>query len=68
MAACGQTAVLIITREIEGTSTSVARTRLELRCSLEAGHGGVHRDETRGEEWEGGAGGFKAVFRHEDGA
>lgn len=66
MSKCGQHAVLIVTREVEGTSTSVARTRVELKCGLESGHEGPHRDLEHEEEWETtDTTGFNALLRHE---
>ncbi len=49
--ACDAMAVLLVTRQMEGTSTNVARQRIELRCSLSPGHTGPHRDETHKQEW-----------------
>jgi len=49
--ACDARAVLIVTRQIEGTSTNVARQRIELHCSLSPGHDGPHRDEAHAQEW-----------------
>ncbi|HWZ88915.1 MAG TPA: hypothetical protein VNW92_08695 [Polyangiaceae bacterium] len=49
---CDSRAVLIVTRQMEGTSTNVARQRVELHCSLEAGHPGPHRDTVHEQEWE----------------
>lgn len=49
--ACDVRAVLIVTRQIEGTSTNVARQRIELHCSLPLDHDGPHRDETHAQEW-----------------
>jgi hypothetical protein len=66
MQACGHRAVLVVTQTVEGTSTSVARRRVELRCSLPASHSGLHRDETQGEEWEGRPGHLPTLLRHED--
>jgi hypothetical protein len=48
---CGEVAVLILTSAVEGTSTTLARKRVELRCGLSAGHQGLHRDAQAGEEW-----------------
>ena len=48
---CDCRAVLIVTRQIEGTATNVARQRFELRCALEAGHDGPHRDSVHEQEW-----------------
>jgi hypothetical protein len=49
---CDSRAVLIVTRQMEGTSTNVARQRFELHCGLEAGHAGPHRDAAYEQEWE----------------
>ena len=49
---CDSRAVLIVTRQMEGTATNVARQRFQLQCSLEAGHNGPHRDTTHEQEWE----------------
>ncbi len=51
MMACDARAVLLVTRQMEGTSTNVARQRIELYCSLSPGHAGPHRDETQKQEW-----------------
>jgi hypothetical protein len=52
MPECGSQAVLMITTSPEGTTTSIVRRRLELRCGLSQGHDGRHRDGQHGEEWE----------------
>jgi len=49
--ACDARAVLLVTRQMEGTSTHVAQQRIELHCSLPPDHEGPHRDETEGQEW-----------------
>ena len=49
---CDVRAVLIVTRQMEGTSTNVARQRFELHCALETGHVGPHRDTVHEQEWE----------------
>jgi hypothetical protein len=66
MSECGHRAVLIITITPTGTSTNVARKRVELRCGLDLGHPGLHRDEASGETWEGASGRPSTVLRHED--
>ncbi len=48
---CDARGVLLVTREMEGTFTHVARQRIELHCSLPAGHAGPHRDELNVQEW-----------------
>ncbi len=50
---CEARAILIVTREVAGTSTSVAKRRVQLACAREKGHDGPHRDSSEGEEWEG---------------
>jgi hypothetical protein len=42
----------MITTSPEGTTTTVVRRRVELRCELKEGHTGRHRDRTNDEEWE----------------
>lgn len=49
---CPHRAVLIITRDVQHTATSLARKRIELQCGMPGGHAGPHRDETVGESWE----------------
>ncbi|HEX3773357.1 MAG TPA: hypothetical protein VHV51_02775 [Polyangiaceae bacterium] len=49
---CDSRAVLIVTRQMEGTSTNVARQRFQLHCALENGHSGPHRDNEHEQEWE----------------
>jgi hypothetical protein len=66
MAECAQEAILIITMTPTGTATNVARRRIELRCGLEAGHEGPHRDLGQGEEWEAGGPPKPMLLRHED--
>jgi hypothetical protein len=66
MSACGQTAVLIVTRRIEGTSTNVARRRVELVCGLSAGHAGPHHDAVNDERWDSEHGRRQTLLRHED--
>jgi hypothetical protein len=43
----------MITRTVDGTSTSVAKSRIELTCRKEAGHEGPHEDSEHGQRWEG---------------
>ena len=49
---CGHRAVLIVTRDVEGTSTNVARERKDLECCLEEGHEGPHEDSQHQVKWE----------------
>jgi len=66
MQRCGQRAVLVITRVVEGTSTSVARHRIELVCDLASGHPGEHRDAVKDETWEAEPGRTPTLLRHEE--
>jgi hypothetical protein len=52
MAECRQGAVLVITGDVEGTTTNVVRRRVALSCGLPSGHPGAHQDLTHGENWE----------------
>ena len=65
MMTCPHTAALIITREVTSTSTEVARERIELSCSLPAGHEGPHRDAGQGESWNDRGEQRTHVIRHE---
>jgi hypothetical protein len=66
MAECGERATLIITRSIEGTSTTIAQQRLALTCALERGHAGAHQDPKHGESWESPGGRLSTLLRHEE--
>ena len=50
--ACAHRAVLIITRDVKGTSSNLAAGRTELSCSKPEGHDGQHEDEESGESWD----------------
>ena len=64
--ACLHRAVLIVTRTVEGTSTSVARERKNLSCGLLAGHRGPHFDAQYEEEWLDEGSSLTHILRHED--
>jgi hypothetical protein len=68
MPQCGSQAVLMITTTPDGTATHVVRQRIELRCELDEGHTGRHRDQQHGEEWEKSASGSRppTLLRQED--
>jgi hypothetical protein len=66
MVVCGQRAALVVTRMVEGTSTTLARRRVELTCGLKAGHEGEHHDVVNGEHWQGKPGERATVLRHEE--
>ena len=53
MAQCGHRAVLIVTITPIGTTTNIARRRVDLRCGLAMDHEGAHVDAVAGENWEG---------------
>lgn len=63
--ACPHRANLYITREVQSTSTEIARERTELKCSLEAGHEGEHEDRERGERWADKGHELTTLIRHE---
>jgi hypothetical protein len=63
---CGHRAILVVTRTVEGTSTTVARRRVELTCSLPTGHPGPHRDARHPEEWDAHASQRPTLLRHEE--
>ena len=68
MPQCASQAVLMITTTPDGTATNVVRRRVELRCELNQGHTGRHRDERNGEEWETSASGSRppTLLRQEE--
>jgi len=68
MPQCGSQAVLMFTTTPDGTATNVVRRRVELRCELDEGHTGRHRDQKHGEEWERTASGSRppTLLRQED--
>lgn len=68
MAECRQGAVLVITRDVEGTTTNVVRRRLTLTCGLPQGHSGAHQDLVNGENWESDRDERTTLVRHEDDA
>jgi hypothetical protein len=66
MKACGQRAALVFTRVVTGTSTSIARRRVELVCSLADGHEGEHEDAEHHERWSAARGQTPTLLRHEE--
>ena len=66
MPECGAQAHLIVTLTPEGTATNIVRRRLELRCGLEEGHPGNHRDVEHGEEWDRRSERPPTLLRHEE--
>jgi hypothetical protein len=68
MAECGERAVLIVTRAIVGTSTTIVDQRLVLSCMLPQGHAGAHQDTRQNEAWDAPAGKISTLLRHEDSA
>lgn len=66
MKPCGQSATLVITQQVVGTSTSVARRRVALKCSLPEGHAGAHHDERHDESWAPTSDRRPTILRHED--
>ena len=66
MGECAERAMLIVTRAIEGTSTTIAHQRLPLICVLPQGHEGSHHDSEHGESWEAPPGRIATLLRHEE--
>lgn len=62
---CPHRAVLIETRSVIGTASNVAKRRVELQCSLSAGHEVPHRDDQHREEWTDRGPLLTTVLRHE---
>ncbi len=50
--ACKHHAVVIVTRDVRGTSSNLAASRTRIQCSKQEGHDGPHEDPTAGETWE----------------
>lgn len=63
---CPHRAVLIVTRTVEGTSTSVARERKNLSCAMEVNHPGTHRDLQYEEDWNDEGNPLTHILRHEE--
>jgi hypothetical protein len=66
---CGEKAVLLITSSVAGTSTTLARRRIDLMCALDVGHEGAHQhaDESGElERWEAQAGARPTLLRQDD--
>jgi hypothetical protein len=66
MSNCKHRAILIVTRAVEGTSTSVAQERIQLECSDVEGHQGSHHDSKHGERWDDRGQPLTHVLRHQD--
>jgi hypothetical protein len=66
MPICGQKAVLLLTQEVADTSTSIARSRVQLCCTLEVGHAGPHADPSHPERWQGDGSRVVTLLRNED--
>ncbi len=63
---CPFRAVVLVTHDMKGTSSSVAKERLELTCMGEDKHSGPHKDAKSGITWDD-KGKLVAMFlRHED--
>jgi hypothetical protein len=63
---CGARATLVITGPVSGTSTHVAKQRIELSCKKPKGHDGLHRDPTHAREWQSEPGKVRTLLDHED--
>jgi hypothetical protein len=63
---CQHQAVLIETHPVEGTASNVAKRRVDLRCSLQAGHDSPHKDEEHAEEWADRGAMMTTILRHDE--
>jgi len=64
---CKHRALLIITRDVRGTTSSLAKKRIELRCDEPEGHEGPHRNAEHGETWTDRGNELTHILRAEDG-
>jgi hypothetical protein len=63
---CKHRALLIITRDVRGTTSNLAKKRTELQCGEPEGHDGPHRDEAHGESWDDRGSDLTHILRDED--
>ncbi len=63
---CPYRAVLLVTRDMRGTSSSIAKERVELTCVESEGHEGAHQDARTGIRWEDHGKTVRTLLRHED--
>jgi hypothetical protein len=63
--ACKHRAIIIVTGDVPGTSSSIAKHRVELGCELEAAHDGPHRSDEHDESWEDRGGPLTHIIRHD---
>lgn len=50
--ACPHRAIILVTGDVPGTSSSIAKERFEMDCDLEEAHDGPHCNEKHNERWE----------------
>jgi len=50
--ACEHRAIVIVTRDVKGTSSNLASSRTEIACTKPAGHEGLHEDSASGNSWK----------------
>ncbi len=62
---CNKRAILIVTRNVRGTASNVAKQRVELSCTEPEGHPGPHADKQHGESWEDDGRELTTILRHE---
>ena len=65
VADCPYRASLIVTASVTGTSSNIAKRRVELVCRLAKGHRGLHEDPSHGEKWEDDGHVRTTILRHE---
>ncbi len=63
---CKHRAFLIITRDVRGTASNLAKKRIELQCGEPEGHDGPHRDSEHDESWQDRGSDLTHILRGED--
>jgi hypothetical protein len=62
---CKHRALLIVTRDVQGTASHVAKRRIEFGCDEAEGHVGPHRNGEHGESWTDRGDVVTHILRHE---
>ena len=50
--ACEHRAVILVTGDVPGTSSNIAKERIEINCDLGDAHEGQHQNDEHNEKWE----------------
>ena len=65
--ACLHRAIVLVTGDVPGTSSSIAKERFEICCDLDEAHEGPHRNEEHNENWEDRGGPVTHIVRSDAG-